>query len=156
MRVKLLFVGVITVIFIGILLSGGHKSENASVEGVKTQSQDQKYVQVQANSLTSQTKQMGVVSVEITPIKLELGQDMAFEMALNNHSIDLSYDFMGLVTAKDDKGNIYKPVNWTGNSGGHHVRGEMQFQALNENAKEIGLTVKGVDDQEATYEWSIE
>ncbi|HIH44852.1 MAG TPA: hypothetical protein HA257_07225 [Candidatus Methanoperedenaceae archaeon] len=51
----------------------------------------------------------------------------AFEVGMNTHSVALDYDLTKFAVLKDSKGNVFKPLSWTGGRGGHHVSGVLQF-----------------------------
>jgi len=106
-------------------------------------------------SLQTQSKTMGVVTVEITPISVSPGKDLKFELDLNNHSVDLSYDYTKIATLTDDRENSYQPPQWTGNSSGHHVKGELIFPALPGIPKQLTLTLNGVDNKSAIFVWPL-
>jgi len=110
---------------------------------------------VGTSSLSSQTQTAGVVSVEATPKTLTSGQDVIFDLVLNNHSVDLGYDFAAISTLTDSTGHTYPTKQWTGNSGGHHVRGQLIFPALMPNAKSITFTLTGVDNQTISFSWNL-
>ncbi len=117
-----------------------------SVEGVNTQ---------QISRLQTQTKAMGVVEVEVTPVSVEPGKAMVFELVMNNHSVDLDYDYTKIVTLSDNQGNVLKPNQWTGNTSGHHISGELKFAPLSERPKELTLTLDGVDNKTETFHWQL-
>ena len=103
--------------------------------------------------LEPQTKQVGVVEVEVAPKQLNHGQEMIFTLSLNNHSIDLSYDYTKIAVVVDDSGKIYYPVNWTGGNSGHHVSGDLIFDKMSNNATHVGLNIKGVDGKNVNFDW---
>lgn len=102
-----------------------------------------------------QTKQIGVVEVEITPKELAHGKPAIFTIKLNNHSVDLGYDYIKIATLVDSEGNIYKPVSWNGDMGGHHVSGDLVFGNLSSGAESVGLNINGIDNQKAVFEWKL-
>jgi len=115
-----------------------------SVEGTNTE---------QLSTLQTQTKTIGAIEVEVTPISVEPGKDIIFELVMNNHSVDLDYDYTKIVALTDDQGNSLKPTQWTGNTSGHHIKGELVFSALPERTKELTLTLDGVDNKKETFTW---
>lgn len=108
-----------------------------------------------SNPLNTESKTMGVVSVEVTPISIEPGEKVTFDLVMNNHSVDLGYDYTQIATLTDDHGNTYKPEEWTGNSGGHHVSGQLIFPALINEQKQLTLTLDGIDDQTDEFSWEL-
>lgn len=105
--------------------------------------------------LSSQTKTMGEVDVEIIPISVEPEKEVVFELSLNTHSVELNYDYMEIVTLTDDLGNSYKPVKWTGGSSGHHLNGKLVFPPFSKQAKELTLTLNGVDNKIEIFNWKL-
>lgn len=109
----------------------------------------------ESSTLVTQLETMGVVSVEVTPAFTELENGLVFDIAMNNHSVDLNYDFTQIATLTDEKGNTYKPNEWTGNVGGHHVSGQLIFTAVSREAKQLTLTLSGVDNETTDFSWEL-
>lgn len=103
----------------------------------------------------SQIKQVGGVEVEVVPKQLNRGSQMIFTISLNNHSLDLNYDYTKISMVVDSDGNIYKPLNWNGGVGGHHVSGDLIFDKLSDKAVSVGLNIKGIDNQNTVFEWKL-
>lgn len=103
----------------------------------------------------SETLIAGVVTVEAVPKELKPGQRMIFTLKLNNHSMSLDYDYTKMAVVVDNDGNIYKPVEWTGGVGGHHISGDLVFGKLSEGARHIGLNIKGIDSKDLPFDWNI-
>ena len=106
-------------------------------------------------TLSPQTKQVGVVEVEVTPKQLNHGREMVFTIVLDNHSIDLNYDYTKIAAVVDNEGNIYRPITWTGVGSGHHVSGDLVFDKLSKNASSVGLNIKGIDGKMVNFEWKL-
>lgn len=102
-----------------------------------------------------QTKQVGMVEVEVAPKQLSHGRQIVFTLRLNNHSIDLNYDFAKIAVVVDSSGNIYEPVSWSGGMGGHHVSGDLAFGKLSDKAENVGLNITGIDNQKVVFEWKL-
>lgn len=100
-------------------------------------------------------KQFGSVEVSLEPKEPLIGKEMVFEMAINTHSGDLGYDWTEIAKIKDNGGNEYKVVSWTGETGGHHLNGELVFEPLKIGAKEIVLTIMDVDGISESFVWKI-
>jgi hypothetical protein len=104
----------------------------------------------------TKTDEQASVTVDITPKKLGLAEEKnIFEVSLNTHSVDLSYDFQKIIIREDDLGNIYQALEWTGGEGGHHLVGEIIFPKLNLSAKKVKLTINGVGGAERVFEWML-
>ena len=102
-----------------------------------------------------QSLSAGVVEVEAVPKELSPGREMVFTLDLNNHSMDLSYDYTEMAVVVDEMGNIYKPIKWVGESGEHHVSGDLIFEKLSSKAKSVGLNIKGIDNKNIVFDWEL-
>ena len=108
-----------------------------------------------AELLEPQYKQMGNVDVEATPLSIKPGNLTTFKLSLNTHSVNLDYDYLQIATLADDKGNEYKPQEWTGSIGGHHLEGDLIFASLPSTVKTITLRIDGIDNKEEVFSWSL-
>lgn len=96
------------------------------------------------------------VKVEVTPKQIDTESDkMVFSVVLDTHSVDLSYDFKNIIELKDDVGNVYKAEEWTGNSGWHHVSGDIIFNQINKNTKKLTMTMEGIAGIDRSFEWEL-
>ncbi|MEK7465723.1 MAG: hypothetical protein AAB631_03025 [Patescibacteria group bacterium] len=105
-------------------------------------------------ALEMQTNSEGSVTVKITP---NLSSEVAFEVALDTHSEDLSADLTQTVMLKDENGKEYKPVRWEGDPpGGHHRNGLLMFGSIAPLPKTLQLVVGKVGGVEGrTFLWII-
>ncbi|MBI5034810.1 MAG: hypothetical protein HZB51_30165 [Chloroflexi bacterium] len=99
----------------------------------------------------------GSVDVAVTPQALGVGQPIAFEIAMNTHSVDLSDDMTRIVTLRDDKGKEYSPTAWEGGGpGGHHRSGVIKFAALTSKPRSVELVIKDLAQvSERTFRWEL-
>lgn len=109
-----------------------------------------------ARNLT-RTNQGGAVTFEVTP--LNLGSSAAtldFEVAMNTHSVDLSFDLKQLAMLKTDTGAEITPSAYQRGSG-HHVTSKLSFPADKlAGAKTLTLIVKDVAGvPERTFTWDL-
>ena len=102
-----------------------------------------------------QTKTFGRVEVIVSPKQVLASKPVIFELSLNNHAINLDYNFRDIVKLTDDDGNIYKVASWTGGSGGHHVSGAISFEPLKRGVKSVALNIKGIDGDSGSFIWKI-
>ncbi|MDP2684535.1 MAG: hypothetical protein Q8P20_05795 [bacterium] len=107
------------------------------------------------NELLTQNKTMGVVDVKITPVSVDNNKELVFELVMDNHSIDLSYDYTKIAVLTDNNDNSIYPSSWTGNSSGHHVEGKLLFPSFSKNPKELTLTLNGVDNKIEAFNWKL-
>jgi hypothetical protein len=110
-----------------------------------------------ASAFETKNNSGGSVDVAVTPQTLEIGQPMAFEIAMNTHSVDLSDDMTKLVTLSDETGKEYAPTAWEGGeAGGHHRSGVIKFAALTSKPKSVHLVIKGLAKvSERTFHWDV-
>lgn len=111
-----------------------------------------------ANAFEAQTSDKNMVRVDVKPIQLTAGEKAIFQVSLNTHSVELSYDMEEVCILQDNEGRVYKVSKWKGSSpGGHHRRGTLEFPALEGNPRSIRLILKGIADvPERAFEWKIE
>lgn len=146
---KYIFITILLVAGIILILSR-NKSVEAPQKAIKTVN-----VESENEVYSTQTKSLGAVEVEITPIKLKPGQPVQFSLSLDTHSVDLSYDYTKIISAQDDQGNVYKALNWSGENSGHHLNGVLEFEPLSKEAQSIKLNVSGIDNQDTIFEWEL-
>jgi hypothetical protein len=80
-----------------------------------------------ADALTRTSNERSV-KVEVTPLNLTAGgETLDFRVVLETHSVELNYDLAKIAVLSDDRGNTYRPSNWQGPAGGHHVEGVLRF-----------------------------
>jgi hypothetical protein len=110
-----------------------------------------------ASAFETKSNSGGSVDVAVTPQMLGVGQPLAFEIAMNTHSVDLSDDMTQIVTLRDDQGKEYTPTAWEGaGPGGHHRSGVIKFAALASKPKSIDLIIKGLAKvSERTFHWDL-
>ncbi len=92
--------------------------------------------------LETQANNEGPVTIKVTP---KLSSEIAFEIALDTHSEELSADLTQVAALKDENGKEYKPLRWDGDPpGGHHREGTLVFGAIKPTPKTLQLTVRQV------------
>lgn len=99
----------------------------------------------------------GAVTVDVTPTALQVGKPLAFEIAMNTHSVDLSDDLTKIVILRDDAGKEYAPTAWEGGeAGGHHRNGTLTFAAPTSKPKYVVLVIKGLAQvPERVFRWDV-
>jgi len=99
----------------------------------------------------------GNVDVAVTPTALNIGEPMAFEIAMNTHSVDLSDDMTQIAILRDDAGKEYEPTAWDGGEpGGHHREGILKFTVLAGKPKSVELVIKGMAGvSERIFKWDL-
>jgi len=114
------------------------------------------------NSEMTRTDQQGAVVMEVTPLNLGTpAPELAFEVAMNTHSVDLSMDLAILATLTTDAGATVPASLWDAPRGGHHVEGKLIFPATNdgksilEGVSKLTLTILNVDAPSRVFEWEL-
>ncbi len=99
----------------------------------------------------------GSVTVDVQPTALEVGKPVAFDIAMNTHSVDLSDDMTKISTLRDDAGKEYKPTAWEGGEpGGHHRSGTLKFAVLASKSKFVELVIRGLASvPERVFRWDV-
>ncbi len=110
-----------------------------------------------SSAFATKSNSGGSVDVEATPTALNVGEPMAFDIAMNTHSVDLSDDLTQMVILRDDTGKEYKPTAWEGGEpGGHHREGTLKFAALSGKPKFVELVIKGLAKiPERVFHWDL-
>lgn len=99
----------------------------------------------------------GSVTVDVKPTALDVGKPIAFDIAMNTHSVDLSDDMTKITILRDDAGKEYKPTAWEGpGGGGHHREGTLTFAALTGKPKFVELVIQGLAGvPERVFKWDV-
>lgn len=103
----------------------------------------------------TQVRQLGAVEVEVRPLVLQAGQPIAFRLTLDTHSVELTDTLVRQAQLVDDQGNTYRLVAWTGGSGGHHLSGDLTYEALRAPATSLRLILAGIDDAKGEFLFQI-
>lgn len=104
----------------------------------------------------------GEVTVTVKPLKIARyntppggKENTVFLVSLETHTVELDKDLKNISVIIDDKGMEYKPTNWTGGQGGHHISGDLIFPPVSKDAKSVILVIKGVDNIDRNFEWKL-
>ncbi len=107
----------------------------------------------------TQTNEEASVTVQVTPLNLDDKSAAAldFKIALNTHSVDLSYDLTSLATLSSDAGEKVQPTKWDAPpGGGHHKEGTLSFPQLKNRGQSLTLTLRGIADvPERKFVWKV-
>ena len=106
--------------------------------------------------LSIRTDVGGGLTIEATPIDVELRKPIQFDISLNTHQGDLNFDLVEQSVLIDDAGNEYSPIEWQGERSGHHVSGKLIFPPLNGGANGMTLIISDVYEvAERVFEWTL-
>jgi len=135
-----------------VFVIGKNNQKNSSADN---QTQSVQKVRIESSGYTKQENQEANVTVEVTPLKLSSKENMEFDIVLDTHSIDLDKSLKDIAELEDDKGNIYNPISWSGETGGHHIEGNLVFPPFSKNAKVVKLTIKQMGGIDRIFKWNI-
>ncbi len=110
------------------------------------------------NQLQTITLEENSVTFKITPLQLEIGKEMLFDILIDTHTTDLNFDLTKITILEDNKENKYLPTSWEGSApGGHHRSGKLYFDKLQTSAKLITLIIKNAANvAERKFTWQLE
>lgn len=111
-----------------------------------------------SSGLTAQINREGDVTVMVTPRDLAPGaSSWDFEVVLNTHTQPLDQDLTKVAALIDAQGKPHAPLGWKGDPpGGHHRRGELQFQPLAGNPAAVELRLQGIGGvQTRVFRWQL-
>lgn len=152
----LLLAGVIAVT---VHANPGTANDSGITQGVALSNSDSKQnadVTKSSGVFDSQTSSMGAVEVAAQPVQLEKnGGQVSFSVALNTHSVELDFDFTKIMYLTDDNNNRYDALEWAGNSGWHHVSGDIIFSELDPDAKAVTLHITQIENTTTSFEWQM-
>lgn len=104
----------------------------------------------------AQTDSQASVTVDAIPKQLGIEEKQnIFRVALNTHSVELDYNFTEVIFLKDDLGNSYQAIEWTGGSGWHHLNGDIIFPAIDQQAASVELEILGVGGVNRVFNWDL-
>ncbi|MBI4786005.1 MAG: hypothetical protein HY782_03040 [Chloroflexi bacterium] len=105
----------------------------------------------------SKSNEGGSVTVVVKPTALAVGETVAFDVAMDTHSVELSDDMTKIAILRDDAGKEYKATAWDGpGGGGHHREGIIKFAALTSKPHHVELVIKGLAKvPERVFQWDM-
>jgi hypothetical protein len=110
-----------------------------------------------APTYAAQTVDGGSVSVTVTPLALAPGGPVAFDVAMNTHSVELKDDLLKVSVLRDDRGTEVAPIAWEGaGPGGHHRAGTLKFPALSGEPSTLTLVLRNIAGvPERKFQWDL-
>ncbi len=107
----------------------------------------------QPRVLEVKTNNEGGVTIAVTPKETAAGI-FEFEIVLDTHSVELSYDLTKISVLRDENGQEYRPINWEGDPpGGHHREGTLIFNPIAPTPKSIELKITGIAEAVRIFTW---
>ncbi len=104
----------------------------------------------------------GAVEFAVTPLNLTApGETLDFDISLNTHSVDLSWNLAAQSILTTDTGLEVKGSSWPV-GGGHHYEGTLTFPAktadgkpLLDDVKKLTLTIQEAGAASRVFEWDL-
>lgn len=111
----------------------------------------------------TQTDEQGAVVFSVTPLNLDTPvETLDFEVTMNTHSVDVSWDLAALATLSTDTGVEVQATSWPIGSG-HHYGGTLSFPAMTPDGASVldgvavlTLVIRGTDVEEREFVWMLE
>lgn len=164
MKSRFVYVGIVLVVGLLLILNLENSNKKSEQPEVMAEVADEAIIKgVTTDSTDSETQiqRAGAVDVEISLKKpLDVNERIVFELTLNTHSVNLDYDYIKISELTDNLGNIYQAREWTGESEGHHLSGDLIFEALSPTLEGLELTklilkIDGIDGELLEFNWNI-
>ena len=116
----------------------------------------------QANAALARSDEQNSVEFVITPLNLNApGDTLNFDVSLNTHSVDLSWDLAAKSALTTDTGLEVEGLSWPV-GGGHHYEGTLTFPAetadgtsLLDGAKTLTVTIRDAGAAERVFVWEL-
>ncbi len=153
MKRKLVFIFSVLVLSFIVIQSFGGKTEKKVLGKAKEQEVVSKVAE--NSGLQSQLKEMGAVTLELTPVQLETNKEVLFNLELNTHSVELDYDYTKIIKMYDQNRDEYLVKEWTGEAGGHHLSGQVVFAELKDTVTSVTIEIEGIDNQSGSFNWKL-
>jgi hypothetical protein len=110
----------------------------------------------------ARTDSQASVEFVVTPLNLAApGETLDFDVLMDTHSVDLSWDLAAQSVLATDTGLVVQGQGWPVGSG-HHFEGTLSFpaktadgKALLDGAKMLTLTIKDAGAAERVFEWEL-
>jgi len=143
-----------------IIVTGSAPTANAQSETLPTNKPAA--ASPAADQKLARSDSQASVEFVITPLNLTSpGQTLDFDLSMNTHSVDLSWDLAAQSVLSTDTGREVKGASWPVGSG-HHYEGTLSFPSqtadgklLLDGAKKLTLTIRDAATPERVFEWEL-
>ncbi len=106
--------------------------------------------------LPPRTLEQNGLAMEVTPLPINLGKEVRFEISLDTHAGSLNFDLDRIASLEDDHGNAYGPAKWEGDPpSGHHRKGTLSFPPLSGRPHSVRLIMNGLKGTDWIFEWDL-
>lgn len=110
-----------------------------------------------ASSEAPRVNSAGGVTVKVTLLRPDAGDETRFAVALDTHAVNLDvYDLKTLALLRDDMGKTYAPTRVENKGAGHHRESTVVFPKVDPGAKRLELVVKDIAGvKERSFVWDL-
>lgn len=116
---------------------------------------DNGQVQTSGSGLETETREVGGVTINVTPQNPEGSESWTFNVVFDTHTVELGQEPVQISTLTAD-GKEYAPTAWEGDPpGGHHIEGTLKFPAISPRPKNIELTIREVGGADSSFSWIL-
>lgn len=153
-KITVLLLLIVVVLLLSVLIKGrkdnvAPKSNKSGVQQTVVSSK------TETGKYETQVNREEGIEVSVEPKTLLEGKESVFSVTMNNHVIDLDYDFAKISTITDDSGKVYEASEWKGPKGGHHVEGSLIFPVIAGEVKSLELKIAGIAGEDRVFKWEI-
>ena len=107
-------------------------------------------------SLPTKYSDSNGLSIQVTPSPLSTGSNVSFDIKMDTHAGDLSFDLTKVTYLTAGNGTRYNPIAWSGSPpGGHHREGILTFPPLSGTPSSLTLYLINVYGTDRTFEWIL-
>lgn len=164
MKKLILITSIGALILIAVIFAFSRERDQISNEQIssaeknnKSFSQADSSAQLDSTEYQTQTDSQAAVTVDVMPKKLGIREEKnIFTVSLNTHSVELNFDFIKIMILEDDLGNLYPAIEWTGNSGEHHINGDIVFSKINKQANSVELQINSINGVNRNFKWILQ
>lgn len=151
-------IGVLLIISAGIIYASKVLKEKDSLQNAPSANSysNEQPIQ-QAGSLQLQANSEGEVQVTVGPFNISAKSPVwNFGISTNTHTVDITEDLMSVVELLDDKGSVYKPIGYQGDTSDHHRTGILDFKAISPFPASLELRIDKIGGiPTRTFKWTL-
>ena len=106
--------------------------------------------------LQRKVSEVNGLTIEVSPLPFSFDKDVRFQIKMDTHSGDLSFELADVSNLESSSGKVYTPKEWAGSpAGGHHREGVLSFPPLSDKPASIRLILKELYGVDRVFEWSF-
>jgi len=109
----------------------------------------------QTISLPAKIDDQAGLSIKVSSLDFSFDKPARFKIILNTHQGDLDFDLREQSILVDDQGREYKPIEWQGGRGGHHLSGALIFPIIKETSSLRFIISNVYDIEKREFLWEL-